>query len=175
MSMSCTLLRTYVLEHPDNPEQVFMAVNRRILEDIESDQFVTVFLGILDPKSGEMIYSNAGHNPPVLLRAEQTGTEALLARTGPVLGVLEDYNWEQRRIHLEPGDVLVFYTDGVTDAESESHDFYGLDRLLQAVQENIDRPAEALRDAVLDDIRAFTQEAAQFDDIALMILTRQKD
>jgi sigma-B regulation protein RsbU (phosphoserine phosphatase) len=174
MSMSFTLLRTYVIEYPENPEQVFLAVNRRILEDIQTDQFVTVFLGVLDPQAGEMIYSNAGHNPPALLRANQDSGVELLARTGMALGVLEELTWEQRRILLAPGDVLVFYTDGVTDAESEGHDFYGLERLLQVVQGNFDRPAEALRDAVLDELSVFTQAAAQLDDIALMILKRQQ-
>jgi sigma-B regulation protein RsbU (phosphoserine phosphatase) len=170
MSMSCTLLRTFALEYPENPEEIFLAVNHRILEDIQTDQFVTVFLGVLEPKTGELIYSNAGHNPPALLRAgEQTAVE-LLARTGAALGVLEELAWEQRRIHLAPGDVLVLYTDGVTDAENVDHDFYGLDRLLQAVRDNQNRPVEMLRDAVLDDISAFTQDAALFDDIALMIL-----
>lgn len=174
MSMSCTLLRTYALEHPENPEQVMLAVNRRILEDIQTDQFVTVFLGVLDPRTGELVYSNAGHNPPALLRAGEGEAVELLSRSGTALGVLEELTWEQRRIHLSPGDVLVFYTDGITDAERENHDFYGLERLLRAVRENIELPAEALRDAVLDDVRTFTQDAAQFDDIALMILKRQR-
>lgn len=175
MSMSCTLLRTYALEYAGNPEQALLAVNHRILEDIQSDQFVTVFLGVLDLATGEMIYSNAGHNPPALLRAGDGGTAELLGRTGMALGVLEEPAWEARGVQMAPGDVLVFYTDGVTDAESESRDFYGLERLLQAVRGKMDQRAEALRDAVLDDLRLFTGEATQSDDIALMILKRQPD
>lgn len=174
MSMSCTLLRTYALEHPENPGQVFLAVNRRILEDIQTDQFVTVFLGVLDVQAGELTYSNAGHNPPALLRTDEQRTVELLARTGPALGVLEDWTWDQRSIHLAPGDVLVFYTDGITDAESETRDFYGLERLLQSAQKNADRPADALQEAVFNDLQAFTREAPQMDDIALMILKRQR-
>lgn len=174
MSMSCTLLRTYALEHAGDPGQALLAVNHRILEDIHSDQFVTVFLGVLDLARGEMSYSNAGHNPPALLRSGEGETVELLKRSGMALGVLEDLSWETRRVQLAPGDVLVFYTDGVTDAESESHDFYGLERLLQAVRENLDQPAEGLRDAVLDDLRLFSGEATQSDDIALMILKRQQ-
>jgi sigma-B regulation protein RsbU (phosphoserine phosphatase) len=174
MSMSCTLLRTYALEHPDNPEQVLLAVNRRILEDIQTDQFVTVFLGVLDPHSGALAYSNAGHNPPALVRANDEKSVELLAHTGPALGVLEDLTCEQRSVQLHPGDVLVFYTDGVTDAENEARDFYGLDRLLQSVRVKADYPADALQHAILEDLSAFTQDAPQLDDIALMILKRQK-
>jgi serine phosphatase RsbU (regulator of sigma subunit) len=175
MSMSCTLLRTFILDHPGDPEQVFLAVNRRILEDIHTDQFVTAFLGILDPQTGELVYSNAGHNPPVLFQAVNGETVEFLRRSGPALGVLEELTWERRRVRLAPGDVLVFYTDGVTDAENEVHEFYGLERLLQAVRGNMQLPAEALREALLDDLHAFTQEASQPDDIALMILSREQD
>jgi sigma-B regulation protein RsbU (phosphoserine phosphatase) len=174
MSMSFTLLRTFIQEHPENPEQVFLAVNRRILEDIQTDQFVTAFLGVLDPQTGELIYSNAGHNPPVLFRAANEEAIEFLRRSGPALGVLEELTWEQRRLRLAPGDVLIFYTDGVTDAENESHDFYGLERLLKAVRENMRLPAEALQEALLIDLHAFTQEASQLDDIALMILSREQ-
>lgn len=175
MSMSCTLLRTYALEYPVNPDHALLAVNHRILEDIQTDQFVTVFLGILDPNSGELVYSNAGHNPPALLRTGEQGAVELLVRTGAALGVLEEFNWEKQCVRLAPGDVLVLYTDGITEAENEGHDFYGLDRLLQAVRNNYDRPVEELRDAMLENIHAFTDEAALFDDIALMILRRDQD
>lgn len=174
MSMSCTLLRTYALEYPENPDQAFLAVNRRILEDMQTDQFVTVFLGILDPQSGLLTYSNAGHNPPALLRANKAGTTELLARTGPALGVFEELTWNQERLLLSPGDVLVFYTDGVTDAENEARDFYGLERLLRAARTYADRPAEALKVGVLEDLRDFTKDAPQMDDLALMILKRQE-
>jgi serine phosphatase RsbU (regulator of sigma subunit) len=173
MSMSCTLLRTYALEHPQNPDQVFLAVNRRILEDIQTDQFVTVFLGILDLQSGALTYSNAGHNPPALLRANDEKAVELLKRTGPALGVFDDLTWEQNCVYLAPGDVLVFYTDGVTDAESEARDFYGLERLLQTVKASADQPAEALQQAVFADLQSFTREAPQMDDIALVILKRR--
>ena len=174
MSMSFTLLRTFIQEHPENPEQVFLAVNRRILEDIQTDQFVTAFLGVLDPQTGELVYSNAGHNPPVLFRAANEEAIEFLRRSGPALGVLEELTWEQRRLRLAPGDVLIFYTDGVTDAENESRDFYGLERLLKAVRKNMRLPAEALREALLNDLYTFTQEASQMDDIALMILSREQ-
>jgi sigma-B regulation protein RsbU (phosphoserine phosphatase) len=174
MSISCTLLRTFALEHPENPEEIFLAVNRRILEDIQTDQFVSVFLGVLEPKTGVLVYSNAGHNPPALLRAGEQTAE-LLIRTGAPLGVMEELTWEMRQIHMRAGDVLVLYTDGVTDAENVDHDFYGLDRLLQAVRDNRSQPVELLRDAVLEDISAFRQDAALFDDIALMILKCKRD
>jgi sigma-B regulation protein RsbU (phosphoserine phosphatase) len=175
MSMSCALLRSYILENPANPEQVFNIVNRRIQEDSDTDQFVTVFLGILDPKTGSMIYSNAGHNPPLLIQNSAGKSATLLARTGPALGILEDITWDQRQTRLEPGDEMVLYTDGITDAENARQEFYGLDRLIKIVQNTHGLSAQALLDALIGDLHQFTGNAAQFDDIALMILQRERE
>lgn len=175
MSMSCTLLRTYILDIPANPEQVFSIVNRRIQEDSDSDQFVTVFLGILDPQTGDLIYSNGGHNPPLLIQTSKTKSISLLTNTGPALGILEDIHWTQKHIRLAPGDVMVLYTDGITDAENEQQAFYGLDRFIQIALNNCTLVAPMLLDALIDDLHQFTGDAAQFDDIALLILQRESE
>ncbi len=90
MAMSCALLRAYTGEHPNNPELACQAVNERLLEYATADQFVTVFLGILDPQSGTLVYSNAGHNPPILLRPNEPDRTQLLRNTGLPLGVSEE-------------------------------------------------------------------------------------
>lgn len=172
MSMSCAMLRTYVMEFPANPEQVFKVVNDRILEDTTTEQFVSVFLGILDPERGELVYCNGGHNPPIWLRAGADKEFVYLERTGTVLGILEDQVWTQKRVHFCAGDVLVLYTDGVTDAENESQEFFGLLRLVECIQSNWQSPAEGIQDALVDAIHRFSGQAEQFDDIAMMVLKR---
>ena len=173
MSMSCALLRTYVMEYPANPEQVFKVVNDRILADTATEQFVTVFLGILDPLSGELLYSNAGHNPPLLLRNDPEESLELLDNTGTVLGILEDQVWYPRTARLNPGDLLVLYTDGIPDAENEAGSFFGMERLMDCVRAQRRESAEDVQHALVAAIDSFTGSAEQFDDIAMLILKRE--
>jgi serine phosphatase RsbU (regulator of sigma subunit) len=120
-----------------------------------------------------MIYSNAGHNPPLLVQHFSTRSATLLARTGPALGILDDVNWYQKQTRLAPGDVMVLYTDGITDAENADQAFYGLDRLMNVVQTGSRLSAANLLEAMIQDLHQFTGDTAQFDDIALMILQRE--
>ena len=173
MAMSCALLRAYTGEHPNNPELACQAVNERLLEYATADQFVTVFLGILDPQSGTLVYSNAGHNPPILLRPNEPDRTQLLRNTGLPLGVSEEGAWSSKSVQLAPGDVLVLYTDGVTDAESADGDFYDLSRLVETTSQNAGSAAAELRDAILDDVHNFTRGAVQSDDMAVMVLARR--
>ncbi|MFX1412175.1 MAG: SpoIIE family protein phosphatase, partial [Promethearchaeota archaeon] len=130
MTLSRTLIRTYAAEYDTQPELVLGAVNRRILGDTQADLFVTVFYGILDPATGRLTYSNAGHNPPILLRARDGAAMPTLRKTGTPLGIWAELTWGQQMVQLAPGDSLVLYTDGVTDAENEEVVFFGPERLL---------------------------------------------
>jgi sigma-B regulation protein RsbU (phosphoserine phosphatase) len=173
MAMSCALLRAYTGEHPDNPDLACQAVNARLLEYATADQFVTLFLGVLDPQSGVLIYSNAGHNPPILLRAAEPEQVVLLRNTGMPLGVEETALWPARQVQMAPGDVLVMYTDGVTDAENVDGAWYELPRLIAVVKSSRGSTAQALRDAILEDVQRFTRDAVQADDMALVVLVRE--
>jgi sigma-B regulation protein RsbU (phosphoserine phosphatase) len=173
MAMSCALLRAYTGEHPDNPDLACQAVNARLLEYATADQFVTLFLGVLDPQSGVLIYSNAGHNPPILLRAAEPEQVVLLRNTGMPLGVEESALWPARQVQMAPGDVLVMYTDGVTDAEDVDGAWYELPRLIAVVKSSRGSTAQALRDAILEDVQRFTRDAVQADDMALVVLVRE--
>jgi len=172
MAMSCALLRTYALEHPVHPAQVFQAVNQRLLEYTAAHQFVTVFYGVLQPESGLFTYSNAGHNPPLLVNPDRPGLTDQLTHSGPPLGVIEDQEWGEKTVQLDPGDTLLLYTDGITESESPTHDFYGLERLVQVVQAQAGVSADTARQAVLDSVAHFTQGAPLSDDIALIVLHR---
>jgi two-component system, sensor histidine kinase ChiS len=172
MAMSCALLRTYSMEQPDHPEIICRQVNERLLEYASASQFVTVFLGGLDSRSGKLIYTNAGHNPPVLVRQSEPVVVQLLRSRGVPLGVLEDADWMSDSVYLNPGDSLILYTDGITEAESQDHEYYGIDRLLDIARQNAGKSAVGIRDAILSSVQQFTIGTVLEDDIALVVLVR---
>jgi serine phosphatase RsbU (regulator of sigma subunit) len=172
MALSRTLIRTYGLECCTQPEPVLSAVNRRILMDTRAGMFVTVFYGILDPVTGKLTYCNAGHNPPYLLSAQNSHAVQTLGKTGMALGVTEDAAWTQGRVQLAPGDMLVFYTDGVTEAQNWQGAFFGEGRLIEIAQAKLGSPAQDVQDALILGIDDFVGDAPQFDDITLMVVVR---
>lgn len=177
MAMSCALLRASIAEHPDHPELVCQVVNEQLIEYASANQFVTLFLGILDTQSGTMVYSNAGHNPPVLFNPSHSEPVRLLGNTGLPLGLMESFAWQPRQVQLAPGDLLILYTDGITEAESAPTESYELDRMITTARQAAIRAngtrAEVVRDAILASVQQFTQGAALADDIALMVLARE--
>lgn len=170
MALSRTLLRTYALEHPNSPGKVFAAVNNRILDDTRSGQFVTVFYGVLDPVNDCLTYASAGHNPAYLAKKDVVE----LRRTGIPLGMMEDRQWQEKTIDMPYGAALVLYTDGVTEAQNLAAELYESERLLQVLQQHTHLTAYALSEQVITDLRAFTGEAQQSDDITLIILRNTK-
>jgi serine phosphatase RsbU (regulator of sigma subunit) len=173
MALSRTLIRTYADEYDTQPELVLQAVNRRILRDTQADLFVTVFYGILDPASGTLSYSNAGHNPPYVLSAGDGSSIQALVRTGIPLGIFEDIPWERGDVQLAPGDVLVLYSDGIPEAQDRQGSFFGEERLLEIVQASRGCSALDVREALLAQVRQFVGDAPQYDDITLMVLVRE--
>jgi len=149
--------------------------NRRILMDTDpqASMFVTAFYGILDPATGMLTYCNAGHNPPYLLNRQDGEGVRALSKTGMALGVVEAMTWEQAAVGMAPGDLLVLYTDGVTDAENEQSTFFGQERLLEVLRTNQERPAQDIQDTLIANIHDFVGHAPQFDDIALVVIVRE--
>lgn len=172
MALTRSLLRTYAAQYVDQPEQAMAATNQRILADSQAGLFVTVFYAVLDSASGVLSYCNAGHNPPYLLKA--AGSEGIrsLGRTGVPLGIFEDAIWESQRLELQPGDMLALYTDGVTEAKSQGEDFYGEERLQAVLLAQRGKPVEQIQKAVLEDVHAFVGNAPRFDDLTLVVLSR---
>jgi sigma-B regulation protein RsbU (phosphoserine phosphatase) len=178
MVLCCTLIRTYAAEHPTQPEQALSAVNGRILVDTHTDMFVTVFYGILDPHTGTLDYGNAGHNPPYLLNGRGGGSSyddvRALRRTGPPLGILEDAAWERKSVQLAPGDALLLYTDGVTEAQDRREAFFGDQRLIKVAQASRGGAAEEIQGNLLAEVHGFVDDAPQFDDLTLMVIVREE-
>lgn len=174
MALSRTLIRTYALEYVDSqPDIVFFSSNERILKDARAHLFVTAFYGILDQAAGTLTYCNAGHNPPYLLSAGN-GPVRELPATGMPIGIEEDAVWTQATIKIDPGDVLLLYTDGIPDAQNSEGKFFKEKRLVDVAQENLDRPAQEMQIAILDAVQDFVGNAPQFDDITLLVLIRDR-
>ena len=172
MALSRTLVRTYAKEYDTRPDLLLSAVNERILLDTRVSLFVTIFYGTLELDSGTLTYCNAGHNPPYLLSASDEGAVKKLVRTGMPLGIQRDVAWERRYVRLVPGDVLVLYSDGITEAQDEHEMFFGEERLLQAVRSNLGCSAEDMQAALLAEVERFVGKAPQYDDITLMVAAR---
>ena len=172
MALTRTLIRTYAAEYDSQPELVLSAANRRILMDIHYSMFVTVFYGILDPATGTLTYCNAGHNPPYVLSAQESKAVQALHKTGMPLGIVEDVAWKQESVQLAPGDVLLLYTDGITESQDSREEFFGEKRLVETMQANRGRSAQDIQDSLISEVREFVGDAPQFDDITLMVVVR---
>lgn len=172
MVLSWSLIRTYAREFTTQPEKVFDAVNQRLLQDTEARQYVTAFYGILDPHNGELIYSNAGHLPPLLVHQADGGMQKL-ERTGIPLGIFEEQTWKASTVVISPGELLVFYTDGVPDAQNSKGEFFGEERLLSAIRNRSGEPARQMQAGILAEIASYMDRAEQFDDIAIIVLRRE--
>ena len=172
MALSRTLIRTFAVEYDTQPELALGAANRRILADAGSGLFVTVFYGILDPSSGELTYASAGHNPPILLSARDGNSVQELDRTGLPLGILDETTWQQGAAQLDPGDELLLYTDGITDAQDAQGAFFEEERLLEFLRANLGRSAQEIQDGLIAQVDAFVGDMPQFDDITLMVVAR---
>jgi phosphoserine phosphatase RsbU/P len=149
---------------------VMRKVNRLLHESTDRGKFVTAFYGVLDWRNGVVIFSNAGHNPPLLLRADGSLDE--LSEGGVALGVLEDTHYEERPVAIAPGDVIVLYTDGVSEAENEHGEQFGVERLERIVRENPTHTARELMQDVVAAVLDWAGEKGLGDDLTLMIVRK---
>ena len=146
------------------------SLNRHLIRSANPNKFASFFLGSLEPASGEIDYVNAGHNPPVLVRAG--GEIERLPAGGVVLGVFEEAPFEERTVCLAPGDLVVLYSDGVTEQSDAKDEEFGEERLIQAVLSSRGQSARSIHAAVLDALKDFSGEVAQYDDATLVIVKR---
>ncbi len=172
MALSRTLIRTYAFEYPDEPATVLRAANLRILQDTRTNLFVTVFYGVLNPSDGLLTYASAGHNPAFILNANDGDGVQKLPRTGIPMGMFDTGKWKQQTHQLAPADVLIMYTDGVTEAQDIAGNLYSEARLLKTIRANPALNCDRMRDTVVTDIHEFVGEAPQSDDITLMLVMR---
>lgn len=175
MALSRTTIRNTALRG-HAPAEALMWANRFVLEDSQSDMFLSAFYAALDVSSGRLHFANAGHNRPLWWRAE-TGAFQELDAEGMVLGVLEEVELEERQVEVAPGDVLVLFTDGVTEAVNEAYEEFGEARLRAAIADIVtaspDVSADAILNAILEGVRAFIGSMPQHDDFTLVVMRRE--
>jgi len=170
--MSSLQARVHVVfEEPDHLAQKMTRLNKGTCANCPDNRFITFFTCIADPKSGDVVYTNAGHNPPLVVRAKG-GFETLQGAGGMILGILPMAQYQEANITLNPGDILVLFSDGVTEAvDPEDHDF-GEERLANLVALLRDRPAAEIVEEVHRAVHAFTQGAPAADDITVVVARR---
>jgi sigma-B regulation protein RsbU (phosphoserine phosphatase) len=149
------------------PKQLCEQVNRAVCGNLPDGRFVTFFYGLLETRSRRFSYSNAGHNPPLLVRRDGRATR--LTDGGTVLGLFPESRYAQGEVRLAPGDRLICFTDGVTEAANPAGDLFGEERLLRLVAENRTRSASELREIILSAVADFSGGGFQ-DDVTLVAL-----
>jgi serine phosphatase RsbU (regulator of sigma subunit)/pSer/pThr/pTyr-binding forkhead associated (FHA) protein len=170
MSSLHAAIHAQIASHASLPETI-NAVNQYLAINTPSNRFVTLFMGELDTDTGTLNFINAGHNPPLIVQADGQAEE--LASGGLPLGILPVVDYEVRQIQMEPGSVLVVYSDGVSETVNLAGEEFGSERLEQVVKNNLQRSAAGLRDRVESALSDFSQTAPAGDDITLVIVKRK--
>ena len=170
MAVARTNLRDFAAEHSD-PGVCLAHTNEALCAQNPLDLFVTVFYCVFDPATGRLCYANAGHNPPYLRRADGS-VEALDGRGGLVLGAMRGMTFADHPAELRPGDRLVLYTDGVTEACNAANEAYGTQRLVAELEAHGGGPAAAVLEHLCRSVSEFTGAVAQSDDITLAVIER---
>lgn len=168
MTVTRTLLSAHAYDNIKKPGECLSKVNKALYKNNENVMFVTTFYGILDVKTGVLTYSNAGHNPPLIRRAEDNRIEVIEQKHGMALAVTDEIAYQEDTITLNPGDTLFLYTDGVTEAESASGSFYGEERLSEALIKYGDLAASEIVNTIRTDINTFVADYPQSDDITML-------
>jgi serine phosphatase RsbU (regulator of sigma subunit) len=146
------------------------AVNKYLAETIPLNRFVTLFCTELDPLTGTLSFINAGHNPPIISHA--SGTMEQLAAGGIPLGIAPDAIFREGRTQLHPGDVLVIYSDGVSETQNAAGEEFGAMRLYDVLSRNLGESAAGIRDRIESALTKFAQGTDSVDDITLVIVKR---
>jgi sigma-B regulation protein RsbU (phosphoserine phosphatase) len=148
---------------------VFSTVNNQLVEGNDENMFVTAWMGILETSTGKFTYVNAGHNPP-LLKQGAGDYQWLKSKPGFILGGLDDTQYQQGEIQMEPGDRVYLYTDGVTEAIDADEELFGEGRLLEAVNSYHGPGLKEMCSHILGRMDGFVEGQEQFDDITMLVL-----
>lgn len=150
--------------------EVMGEINQYIFENSPSNKFLTLFYGGLDPQNGTLTYSNGGHNAPMLVRT--SGDVERLDTGGLPIGMMQGVAYEEASIVFQPGDVLVIYSDGITESINERDEEFDEERLIEVVKNNLGRSASGIRDRIDEALSRFVGTTAPVDDMTLMIIKR---
>ncbi len=167
MAVARTLIRSNA--HAGcTPIDTIAQTNDLILEDADSGMFVTVYYSVFE-SNGNSVHVNAGHNPPLLYRHASKSCE-YLPIGGRALGWFPDNPLQEVHVEMQPGDLIVYYTDGLTEAENPQGEYYGEERLVQAVLKMAGQSAQEVRDFILQDVETFCAGQPPFDDLTMLVV-----
>ena len=169
MALSRIVVRVNATWYRQQPAEAIRNANAVITADSKAGMFVTLFYGILDAQERSLTYVNAGHNPPLICRGDD-GTFTDLPATGMAVGAMPDAAYTSGRVVLGPDDIMVLYTDGITEAENAAQEMYGEDRLRETIAGARTLPAAEIVSAILESVQGFTGNTPQSDDITLMVV-----
>ena len=169
MALTRTLVRAAVTEL-EAPAEAMKRVNDLLIPDTKQGMFVTAVYAVLDMEKNELTFVNAGHNPPLWIKCD--GGMERLRRTGVALGAAEDVTFHQRVISLEKDDSILLYTDGLTESFNNDGEFFGEERLMEAIQPNRCSSASELMDVVEKSLLNFVQDMPPADDLTMLVLRR---
>jgi len=170
MAVSRTLIRATGIRGV-TPSECITYSNDLLAKESANNMFVTVFYGIYNIKTGEVTYTNAGHNPPYLMKADGT-IEQLPLSKDIVVGALDDFQFSEETLQLEHGDTLLLYTDGVTEAINVNDEEYGEKRLEETLKDVTQQNCQQIINTVKANVKTFAGEAEQSDDITLLAIKR---
>ena len=167
-----TVLRAAVRGHwgEGEPAEAVSRINRTVCQNVTPGKYVTFFMGRLDPETGSVAYVNAGHNPPIVVRAD--GSLDTLTTGGVVLGLFDEGAYEQATTRLDRGDVLVVFSDGVTETWNRDDVEFGDARLAELIRQGRELDAAAMEAAILRELDRFSQGTKATDDRTLIVLKR---
>ena len=172
MMSSLTLLKGAAIGLGE-PGQVLTETNDLLNQSNETAMFVTVLYAVYNPHDGSLTYANGGHNPPIIVKPD--GSSTLIPMTGGiVLGVVPDFQFEQNTVVLNPGDTIILYTDGVTEALNENKEEFGLEALRNIFVQSPPKLPEETNAAIFDAVEKFANDTPQSDDITCLILRRSE-
>jgi len=165
MAVTRTMIKTQAVDDP-SPASIVTRVNEELSADNPASMFVTLFFAIANVKTGEVRFTNAGHNPPYILRQDRS-LECLDQRHGPIIGAVEGVAFREDQVQLEAKDTLVIFTDGVTEAMDISQQLYSEPRLESCIGKSAGAP-DQITGEILHDVEAYAGEAEQADDITIL-------
>lgn len=145
------------------------------MQDTREGIFLTLVYGILDAQANTFTYCNAGHNPGIFMRPEYEDKYLLLEKTGMLAGLFANEEWQQKTINFSGGETLILYTDGITEAENGSGEFYGNERLLNILLIHQNESAQSILNAILADVKRFTGDQPVLDDLTVVVIQKNPE
>ena len=163
-----------ITAHVERAHEVLIQMNDTLAEQNEQNMFVTLFVGILDLKTGELSYCNAGHNAPLIIRGEKAEVHTMDVHPNLPVGIMPGFEFAEQKLQLAYGDTLFLYTDGLTEAENKRHEQFGEDRMEKGLHSCLALRPREIVDTMDAQVAAFVGDAEQSDDLTLMAVRYQK-